>query len=71
MTAIMKDLENRFTHHQPNQSKAMKHAIVRDRCKKLAEALVDVCPDTRERSIALGKIEEAMFWGNAAIARNE
>ena len=33
--------------------------------------LVDECPDSRELSVALTKLEEAVMWANAAIARNE
>ena len=29
------------------------------------------CPDSREFSLAMTKIEEAVFWASAAIARNE
>lgn len=33
--------------------------------------LLGICPDSRELSTALTKLEEAVFWANAAIARNE
>jgi len=33
--------------------------------------VLQVAPDSRERSLALTKIEEAVFWANAAIAREE
>lgn len=28
-------------------------------------------PKSREQSLAITKVEEAMFWANAAIARNQ
>jgi hypothetical protein len=36
----------------------------------LAETIMCVCPNSRERSLALTKLEECMFWANASIARN-
>lgn len=35
-----------------------------------ARKILKSCPDSRERSLALTKIEEAVMWANAAIARN-
>jgi hypothetical protein len=34
------------------------------------EDLVDLMPPGREASLAATKMEEAMFWANAAIARH-
>ena len=39
--------------------------------KQLAHLLVTNCPESRELSCALTKLEEAVMWANAAIARNE
>jgi len=39
--------------------------------KIFAQELCRFCPDSRERSLALTKLEEAVSWANAAIARNE
>jgi hypothetical protein len=42
---------------------------VRDECQALAEFMNEVLPEGREKSLVLTKIEETMFWANAAIAR--
>ena len=35
-------------------------------------AFIDsLCPDSREKSLAITKIEESVMWANAAIARRE
>ncbi len=63
-------LEVHFTHHPPTDDRiAQMHEAVREHCKGLA-AVVTFLPPTRERSLALTKIEEAMMWANACIARN-
>lgn len=71
-TAITEDLARRFTHHAPTTpARAAAHATVRGACTGLAAQIVDHCPPGREQALALTKIEEAMFWANAAIARAE
>jgi predicted DNA-binding helix-hairpin-helix protein len=39
--------------------------------RELAELIEACCPDSREKSLAHTKVEEATMWANAAIARNE
>lgn len=65
----MDDLENRFNYHKPDEEKALKHHTARNECHKLALVIVALTPDGREQSLAVTKIEEAMFWANAALAR--
>ena len=67
----MKDrIENDFRYHAPSPEKVMKHEIVRNKCKELALFILENCPPGRERALAITKIEEAMMWANAAVARN-
>jgi hypothetical protein len=63
-------LDNDFTYHPPQtRDTATKYVFIRGACKFLATLLIRLCPSSRERSIALTKIEEAMMWANASIAR--
>ena len=39
--------------------------------KELAYLIDELCPASREKSLALTKIEESIMWANASIARNE
>lgn len=66
-----KHLDNMFTYHPPKEGQPEKYEAIRDEAKLFAALLLDLCPDSRERSIAIRKIEEATMWANAAVARNE
>jgi hypothetical protein len=66
-----KDLINRFGYHPPKDEVIVqKHETMRTTCLALARIMDSSLPDGREKSLAITKLEEAMFWGNAAIARD-
>lgn len=64
------DIDNRFTYHPPKDGQAGVYEAVRAAAKHLAEFYNEVCPDGREKSLAITHLETAVFWANAAIARN-
>ncbi|HEY5141350.1 MAG TPA: hypothetical protein VIJ25_18855 [Methylococcales bacterium] len=65
------DIENRFAFHAASrQEKADEHTSIRQACRRLADNLNAFLPEGREKSLAITKLEEVMFWGNAAIARD-
>lgn len=64
-------IENTFTYHAPKGTQQSRYEIIREKAKELAYILEDSCPDSREKSLAFTKLEEAVMWGNASIARNE
>ena len=64
------DLDTRFNHHPPRDASiALAHQSVRENCLSLAREISSIMPDSREKSLALTKLEEVMFWANAGIAR--
>ena len=71
MAISLEDLEKRFTYHPPKEGQAVKYEEIRREAKNLARIIIRLTPESRERSLALTKLEEVVFWANAAIARNE
>jgi len=66
-----KELENAFTYHAPTEDQVKDYNKIRSEGKRLATVINKLCPDSRERSLALTKIREAVMWANAAIACNQ
>jgi hypothetical protein len=64
------DLANRFKFHPATtDEKRDAHTSIRTHCLELAEFLNWNIPDGREKSLAITKLEEVMFWANASLAR--
>lgn len=65
------ELARRFNFHPADTTdKQERHEHVRRVCLETAEEILEVTgAPSREQSTALTKLEEAMFWANAAIAR--
>lgn len=63
------DLDKRFTYHPPVGDQAEMYVQIRNKSKELAELINKLAPESREKSLAMTKIEEAVMWANASIAR--
>lgn len=65
-------IENNFSYHAPKEGQPKKYEEIRNSAKELAYLFDKLSPDnSREKSLAMTKLEEAVFWINASIARNE
>lgn len=72
------EIDHRFAYHPPLDVKtADAHGHVRTICANAALDLKDIIASvtgeqsSRELSLAVTALEEAMMWANAAIARNQ
>jgi hypothetical protein len=63
------DLLARFENNTPNALANIKHGVILHAVHAIASAINKVCPESREKSLALTKIEEAQMWANSAISR--
>lgn len=66
-----KRFENTYTYHAPKGDPDGAAMKAEGQARELAELIEACCPDSREKSLAHTKVEEATMWANAAIARNE
>ena len=63
-------IENNFKYHAPKEGQPEKYTTLREKAKELAYLIDELCPDSREKSVALTELETAVMWANASIARN-
>jgi hypothetical protein len=66
-----RDLISRFTYHPPKDGQAERYDQLRDGARLVAGLILDLTPGSREQDLAITRLEEALFWATAAIARNE
>lgn len=64
-------IEKNFSYHAPKEGQPEKYEEIRAKAKELALLIQNKTPGSREKSLAMTKLEEVVFWSNAAIARNE
>lgn len=68
---MSEQIENNFKFHAPKEGQPEKYNAIREKAKELAYLIDKECPNSREKSLAITKIEESVMWANASIARNE
>lgn len=68
--SLKEQIENNFLYHSPSENQVDRYKYIRSAAKELAHGIDERCPDSREKSLALTNLEQAVMWANAAIARN-
>lgn len=66
---MKKQIEHNFTYHSPKKDQLEGFTRLREDAKQLALLIDLYCPNSREKSLAITKLEESIMWANAAIAR--
>lgn len=63
-------IENNFKYHTPKEGQPEIYTEIREKAKELAYLVESKVPNSREKSLAMTKLEEAVMWANAGVARN-
>lgn len=66
-----RQIKNNFISHPPMGTQPERYRKIRAAGAVLATLMVEECPESRELSLAMTNLEQAIMWANAAIARNE
>lgn len=67
---ISTQIENNFSYHKPTGDQPEKYELIRAIGREFAYSIDSYVPNSREKSLAMTKLEEAVMWANAGIARN-
>ena len=66
----MDDIDNRFARHSLDGEQEERREEIRAKAREMARLICDACPTSRERALALTKLQECAMWANASVACN-
>ena len=61
-------IQNMFMYRKPFGDQPERYAQIRADAKVLALTIQECCPESREKSVALTNLQQAVMWANASIA---
>lgn len=65
------ELKNIFTYHAPTINQTQDYEQIRRQALDFADLVNTICPESREKSLAITSIQQAVMWANAAKAIHE
>jgi len=66
-----KQIDNIFMYHAPVGNQAERYIRIREAARGFAYLLNTLCPESREKSLAMTDLQKCVQWANASIAINE
>lgn len=70
MTISEQEIQQRTTYHPPSPGGVERHRQLSMAAASFMAVVSEVCPEGREKALALTNIEQAKMWASAAVARN-
>lgn len=65
---IEKTTRNMFSRHTVDINQVAKMSGIREHATVLAQMILGLCPESREKSHAMERLEECVMWANKSIA---
>lgn len=62
------EIDNIFTYHVPTPEQQVIYVELREMAKAFGHYINSHCPESREKSIALTKLQETVMMANVSIA---
>lgn len=69
--ADIEKIERAFTFHPVVGDQDERYPQIRVKAKELALTMTNLCPPSRELSLAITELQSEVMWANASIACNE
>ena len=66
----LREIAARFAHHEMTDEEKTHSNKIREDAMNLADIIDIYCPESREKSLALTKLEECIMWVNKSISHN-
>lgn len=66
----LEEISSRFKSYPMDDETKMKSNKIRDEITNVADTIDIYCAESREKSIALRKLEECLMWANKCLSRN-
>lgn len=68
---LLERIAHDFSYHAPTPNQIGRYEVLRSTARQMAEAMARNCPLSPELNTAIERLQDAVFWANASIARNE
>ena len=65
------NIDKTFKYHAPKDDQPVRYERLRNKAKELASLIDELCPESREKSLALTQVQLAVMCANSSIAINE
>jgi hypothetical protein len=65
------EIDDLFTYHAPHSDQPERYTALREKARELALMIQAMCPDSREKSLAITQLQSTVMWANASIAIHE